>query len=299
MRQDIPGTIKFIFQPAEEGAPPGERGGGEVMVEEGVMANPKPVAVFGLHMAAGLPVGAIGYTEGPMMSGADTFEVKIIGKQSHGAHPELSVDPIVTAAQFILAVQTIRSRSLAGNEPAVVTIGVVQGGQRHNIVPSEVMLRGTIRTFSPETRRKVEERFRAILKGTTEAAGATYEVVRYDGIPPTINNPGVDARVRCPRLPRRVVGKSNMRQLPIEMGKPRIFSYFANVVPGFFYRLGQVKASTVSGDHHTPTFLADDEFNSRWTESDEACCSSTTWSVTSDDRPRDRRRCRDAEGCVA
>jgi amidohydrolase len=255
LRKDIPGTIKFIFQPAEEGAPPGERGGAEFMVAEGALENPKPAVIFGLHMSAGEPVGEIGYSEGPTLSAADTFEVKIIGKPAHGSRPELSVDPIVTAAQFIEMLQTIRSRNLAGDEPAVLSVDVISGGSRHNIIASDVTLKGTIRTFTPEARAKIEARFRAILKGVTEAAGATYEVVQYTGIPATINNPGL-TRESLPAL-ERVVGKSNLKVLPPAMASED-FSYFANVVPGFFYRLGQVKAGTVSGDHHTPTFLADD-----------------------------------------
>jgi len=255
MRQDIPGTIKFIFQPAEEGAPPGERGGAELMVAEGALENPKPVAIFGLHVSAAEPVGEIGYSVGPALSAADTFEVKIVGKPAHGSRPELSVDPIVTAAQFIEALQTIRSRSLAGDDSAVVSVGVISGGSRHNIIASDVTLKGTIRTFTPEVRARIEARFRAILKGVTEAAGATYEVVQYSGIPATINNPGLTGE-SLPAL-EKVVGKSNLKVLTPAMGSED-FSYFANVVPGFFYRLGQVKAGTVSGDHHTPTFLADD-----------------------------------------
>jgi amidohydrolase len=255
MRADIPGTIKFIFQPAEEGVPPGEQGGAEMMVKEGALENPNAVAVFGLHVDAAEPVGQIGYSIGPALSAADTFEVKITGKPAHGSRPELSVDPIVTAAQFIEALQTIRSRNLAGNEPAVVTVGVIKGGERNNIIAQDVTLRGTIRTFTPETRRKVEERFRAILKGICEAAGAKGEVVQYTGIPATINNPAL-SRESLPAL-ERVVGKDHLKEIPAAMGSED-FSYFANVVPGFFYRLGQVKAGTVSGDHHTPTFLADD-----------------------------------------
>jgi amidohydrolase len=255
MRADIPGTIKFIFQPAEEGVPRGETGGAEEMVKEGAMENPKPVVVFGLHVDAAETVGQISYSVGPAMSASDTFEVKIIGKSAHGSRPDLSVDPIVTAAQFIEALQTIRSRNLAGDEPAVITVGVIKGGERNNIIAQDVTLRGTIRTFSPATHRKVEERFRAILKGVTEAAGAKGEVVEYSGIPATINNPAL-TRESLPAL-ERVVGKDHLKEIPAAMASED-FSYFANVVPGFFYRLGQVKPGTVSGDHHTPTFLADD-----------------------------------------
>jgi amidohydrolase len=255
MRADLPGTIKFIFQPAEEGVPPGETGGAQQMVAEGALENPKATAVFGLHVDAAEPVGQIGYSIGPAMSASDTFEVKIIGKSAHGSRPDLSIDPIVTAAQFIEALQTIRSRSLAGDEPAVVTVGMIKGGERHNIVAPDVTLRGTIRTFSPATHRKVEERFRAILKGITEAAGAKGEVVEYHGIPATINNPAL-VRESLPAL-ARVVGKEHLVEIPANMASED-FSYFANAVPGFFYRLGQVKPGTTSGDHHTPTFLADD-----------------------------------------
>ena len=256
MKADLPGTVKFIFQPAEEGAPPGEAGGASLMVKEGVLENPRPLAIFGLHAFSELAVGEIAYSEGPALSAADTWEVKIVGRQSHGARPELSIDPIVTAAEFIQAVQTIRSRSFSGHEPGVVTIGTVQGGQRHNIIPAEVTLTGTIRTFRPEMSALAEARLRAILKGVTEAAGATGEVVRYErGAPATINHTEL-TRQTVPAL-ERAVGKQHVTRVPPAMGSED-FSFFANEVPGFFYRLGQVKPGTTSGDHHTPTFLADD-----------------------------------------
>lgn len=256
MKAELPGTVKFIFQPAEEGAPPGEQGGASLMVKEGVLQNPRPQAIFGLHVFAEMAVGDIGYSEGPALSAADTWEVRIVGRQAHGARPELSIDPIVTAAEFIQALQTIRSRSFSGSEPGVVTIGTVHGGQRHNIIPADVTLTGTIRTFRPEMSTLAEARLRAILKGVTEAAGATGEVVRYErGIPATINNVEL-TRDTVPAL-ERVVGKSHVTRIPPAMGSED-FSFFANEVPGFFYRLGQVKPGTTSGDHHTPTFLADD-----------------------------------------
>lgn len=256
MKADLPGTVKFIFQPAEEGAPPGEEGGASLMVKEGVLENPRPQAIFGLHAFSEMAVGDIGYSEGPALSAADTWEVKIVGKQAHGARPELSIDPVVTAAEFVQALQTIRSRTFSGHEPGVVTIGTIHGGQRHNIIPAEVTLTGTIRTFRPEMSSLAEARLRAILKGVTDAAGATGEVVRYErGAPATINNVQL-TRETLPAL-ERVVGKSHVVQVPPAMGSED-FSFFANVVPGFFYRLGQVKPGTTSGDHHTPTFLADD-----------------------------------------
>jgi amidohydrolase len=256
MKADLPGTVKFIFQPAEEGPPPGEPGGASLMVKEGVLENPRPQAIFGLHAFSEMAVGEIGYSEGPALSAADTWEVKIVGRQSHGARPELSIDPIVTAAQFVEALQTIRSRAFSGHEPGVVTVGSIHGGQRHNIIPAEVTLSGTIRTFRPEMSALAEARLRAILKGVTEAAGATGEVVRYErGAPATINQPEL-TRDSIPAL-ERAVGKQHVTRIPPAMGSED-FSFFANEVPGFFYRLGQVKPGTTSGDHHTPTFLADD-----------------------------------------
>lgn len=256
MKADLPGTVKFIFQPAEEGAPAGEEGGASLMVKEGVLQNPRPQAIFGLHAFSEMAVGDIGYSEGPALSAADTWEVKIVGRQAHGARPELSVDPIVTAAQFVEALQTIRSRTFSGSEPGVVTIGTIHGGQRHNIIPAEVTLSGTIRTFQSEMSKLAEARLRAILKGVTEAAGATGEVLRYErGAPATINQPEL-TRGTVPSL-ERVVGKPHVSRIPPAMGSED-FSYFANEVPGFFFRLGQVKPGTTSGDHHTPTFLADD-----------------------------------------
>lgn len=256
MKTDLAGTVKFIFQPAEEGAPPGEQGGASLMVKEGVLDNPRPQAIFGLHTFSEMAVGDVGYSEGPALSAADTWEVKIIGRQAHGARPELAIDPVVTAAQFIQALQTIRSRTFSGHEPGVLTIGTVHGGQRHNIIPAEVTLTGTIRTFRPEMSALAEARLRAILKGVTEAAGGSGEVVRYErGAPATINNIEL-TRQSAPAL-ERVAGQEHVKRIPPAMGSED-FSFFANEVPGFYYRLGQVKPGTVSGDHHTPTFRADD-----------------------------------------
>src|SRR6202035_1653261 len=137
MRQDLPGTVKFIFQPAEEGPPPGEQGGADLMMAEGVLDNPRPAAIFALHSFPDIEVGKIGYTEGPTYAAVDEFTAKIHGKQAHGAYPHLSVDPVVIAAQAILALQTIRSRNLPPMEPSVVTVGVVRGGERFNIIPEE------------------------------------------------------------------------------------------------------------------------------------------------------------------
>jgi amidohydrolase len=256
MKAVLPGTVKFIFQGAEEGVPVGETGGAAQMVKEGALQNPRPSAIFGLHTYAEMAVGEIGYSEGPAFSAADVWEVKIVGRQAHGARPELGIDPVVTAAEFVQALQTIRSRTFSGAEPGVVTVGTIHGGQRFNIIPGEVTLTGSIRTFSLEKSQLAEARLRAILKGVTEAAGATGEVVRYErAAQATINNIAL-TQESVPAL-ERAAGKEHVKRIPPAMVSED-FSAFANDVPGFFYRLGQVKPGMTSGDHHTPTFLADD-----------------------------------------
>jgi len=255
MRAEIPGTVLFIFQPAEEGPPPGEEGGASLMLEEGAFANPKPVAVFGLHALADMEVGKVGYTPGPAMASADHFIATIKGKQAHGAAPNLSVDPIVMASQAVLALQTIRSRNLSPFTPSVVTVGIVRGGTRFNIIPDEVMLEGTVRAFDSAVQDTVERRFNEILDGITKAGGGSYTLTYERGYPVTVNDEALAARMR-PTL-ERLVGADNVLDLEPTTGAED-FSYFANEVPGFFYRLGMVKPGTTSGGHHTPDFLADD-----------------------------------------
>lgn len=255
MRRELPGTVKFVFQPAEEGSPPGEQGGAALMVEQGVLENPRPAAIFGLHTRASLDVGLIGYTPGPALAAVDRFRVVIHGRGAHGAAPHLAIDPIVTAAQAILALQTIRARNLPPLEPSVVTVGLVRGGTRFNIIPGDVELMGTVRTYSEETRATVERRMREILAGTTAAAGATFDFEYEHQTPPTVNDTALVRRT-VPTI-ARVVGLANTRRLdPWMAGED--FAYYANVVPGFFFSLGTQRPGTVSGDHHTPTFMADD-----------------------------------------
>jgi amidohydrolase len=255
MRADLPGSVKFIFQPAEEGVPLGERGGAQLMVEQGVLEDPRPEAIFGLHAAAALPVGVIGYRAGPTLAAADHFRATIRGRQAHGAAPELAIDPVVMAAQAVLALQTIRSRTLSPLEPSVVTVGIIRGGTRFNIIPGEVQLEGTVRTFSAEAQNTVERRMREILAGITAAGGGSYALEYQRTYPVTINDTALTRRV-VPSL-ERVAGKDNVREMPPWM-PAEDFSYFANIVPGFYFRLGSVKPGTTSGDHHTPTFQADD-----------------------------------------
>jgi amidohydrolase len=255
IRDEIPGTVKFIFQPAEEGPPPGEEGGADLMLKEGAFDHPTPSAVFGLHTHSGLEVGQIGMTIGPAMAAVDHFIITIKGKQSHGAYPHKSVDPIIIATEVVGAFQTIRSRSLSPLEPSVITVGIIRGGERFNIIPEEVYMEGTVRTYNPDTRDKVQQRMNEILAGITQAYGGSFEL-KYDrGTPATINDPSL-AEQMIPTL-KRVVGDDNVLMMDPVMGGED-FAYFANEVPGMYYRLGVVKPGTTSGWVHTPTFRADD-----------------------------------------
>ena len=255
MKRSLPGTVKFIFQPAEEGPPPGEEGGAELMLKEGVFDNPKPSAVFGLHTHAALEVGELGLTIGPAMAAVDQFIITIKGKQSHGAYPHKSVDPIIMATEVVTAFQTIRSRSLSPLEPSVVTVGIIRGGERFNIIPEEVHLEGTVRTYDPEVQDMVEKRMNEILKGITMAYGGSFELNYDRGTPATINDPEL-CKQMIPTL-ERVVGKDNLKMMDPVMGGED-FALFANEVPGIYYRLGVVRPGTTSGWIHTPTFRADD-----------------------------------------
>lgn len=254
LRAEIPGTIQFIFQPAEEGPPPGERAGAELMLSEGVFGE-KPEAVFALHSFPDLPVGQIGFNPGPTMAAVDQFTAHVKGKQAHGAQPNLSIDPVVMAAQAILALQTIRSRNLSPFEPSVVTVGIVRGGERFNIIPGEVLLEGTVRTYNDEARATVERRMREILDGIARAGGGSFELDYKKNAPATVNDRALTETVRP--LLERTLGAGNVKVVEPSMAGED-FAYFANQTPGFFFRLGVLKPGTASGGLHTPTFRADD-----------------------------------------
>ncbi len=254
LKDQIPGTIQFIFQPAEEGPPPGERGGAELMLEEGAFSE-KPAAVFALHSFPDLLVGEVGFNPGPTMAAVDQFTARIKGKQAHGAQPHLSIDPVVMAAQAVLALQTIRSRNLSAFEPSVVTVGIVRGGERFNIIPAEVLLEGTVRTYNEEVRATVERRMREILDGIARAGGGAFELDYKKNAPATVNDRALTETVRP--LLERTLGADNVKVVEPSMAGED-FAYFANQVPGFFFRLGVVTPGTTSGGLHTPTFRADD-----------------------------------------
>jgi len=255
IRDEIPGTVKFIFQPAEEGPPPGERGGAHLMVEEGVLENPEPTAIFGLHTAPGLEVGDVGYVVGPALASSDQFRIVIRGRQSHGASPHLSIDPVVMAAQAVMAFQTIRSRNLPPLQPSVISVGIIRGGERFNIIPAEVRLEGTVRTYDEDVRNQIERRLGEILAGITQAGGGTYELEYERGAPPTINDPDLAQQAASTLF--QVLGEDHVHELdPIMAAED--FAYFAKIVPGFYFSLGTTKPGTTSGWNHTPDFMADD-----------------------------------------
>jgi len=255
MRARLPGTVLFIFQPAEEGAPAGEQGGAQLMLAEGAFRDPRPSAVFGLHTNPELEVGTVGYTPGAALASAASFTATIRGRQAHGARPELSVDPIVTAAQVVLALQTIRSRSLSPFAPTVLTVGILRSGERANIIPGEARMEGTIRTYDRAVEDTLKRRMREIFEGITRAAGATFTLEIGASLPVVVNDRPLAARM-VPSL-ARTVGEANVRELP-PASVSEDFSYFSNEVPGFYFWLGVLRPGTTSGPLHTPTYLADD-----------------------------------------
>ena len=254
-QHDLPGTVMFLFQPAEEGPPPGEEGGAALMLAEGVFSDLRPDAVFGLHASAQLAVGRAAYTPGGALAAVDHFRVTIRGRQSHGAAPHLGIDPVVMAAQAITALQTIRSRTLSPLAPSVVTVGMIHGGTRFNIIPGEVALEGTVRTYDPAVQDTVERRIREILDGVTRAGGGAFELDYERIVPVTINDPALTAR-SVPSLVAALGEDQVTVADPWMAGED--FSRFANEVPGFFYLLGTLAPGTTSGDHHSPTFRAAD-----------------------------------------
>ena len=255
LQDELPGTVLFIFQPAEEGPPPGEEGGAALMLDEGVFDNVRPEAIFGLHARASLDVGGIEYTPGGALAAVDQFRIAVRGEQAHGAAPHLGVDPVVMAAQTITALQTIRSRNLSPLAPSVVTVGIVRGGTRFNIIPATVHLEGTVRTYDPVVQDTVERRMREIVDGITRAGGGSFDL-EYDRITPVVINDRDLTAWAVPSL-SAVVGADRVSEAdPWMAGED--FARFANEVPGFFFFLGTQKPGTISGGHHSPTFRADD-----------------------------------------
>jgi amidohydrolase len=259
MKSELPGTIKFIFQPAEEGAPVGEEGGAELMVKEGVLDNPKVEAIFGLHIDSQLEVGSISYRPGATMAAVDFFSIDVKGKQTHGAYPWSGVDPIVTSSQIVTALQTIVSRNLNITQaPAVVTIGAINGGIRQNIIPESVKMIGTIRTFDEGMHTYVHKRITEISTLIAQSAGATAKVEIDVMYPVTFND--VPLTEKMIGTLQNVAGKDNVKLIPAKTGAED-FSYFQQKVPGFFFFLGGMPKGKNVADaapHHTPDFYVDE-----------------------------------------
>jgi len=261
MRDEIPGTVKFMFQPAEEGAPEGEDGGAELMVREGVLADPDVDAAFALHIWSKGEVGNVFYTPGGAFASADAFRIVVRGQQTHGGYPWNGTDPIVISAQIVTALQTIVSREMKLIDGAsVVTVGMIRGGVRSNIIPEEVEMVGTIRALDPEHRKEIHERVRALATGIAGSMGGSAEVTIPVGMayPVTYNDPGLAAEM-VPVL-QAVAGEDRVHLTPAETGAED-FAYVAEKVPSFYIQVGGRPADVAeedAPDHHTPEFFVDD-----------------------------------------
>ena len=256
IRQELKGTIKFIFQPAEEGAPEGEEGGAKLMVKEGVMENPKVDAVFGLHIEAAIEEGTIEWKSGSFMAAADFFTIHVKGKASHGSQPWLGVDPITASAQIINGLQTIVSRqSDLTKAPVVITVGKIQGGVRNNIIPEEVTMLGTIRTLDSGMQRQVHQDFRHTIKTIGEATGVQTNVELNTPTLVTYNDPTLVKRM-LPSL-ENTLGAANVRQRNWVTGAED-FSFYGTKAPAFFFYLGGMPKGNDpmnAPPHHTAEFF--------------------------------------------
>jgi amidohydrolase len=259
LKKDLPGTVKFIFQPAEEGSLPGTVGGAKLMVQEGVLENPKVEAIFGLHIWASAPVGQLQYRPRGEMASSDRFSIKVIGKGAHGAKPWSSIDPVVTAAEIITALQTIVSRQTdLTQDAAVVTVGTVQAGVRYNIIPPDATLSGTIRAFSPDTQQRIWAAIKRTANGIAAANGATAEVGIEPYVPVTFNDPALTARM-LPTM-QRVAGPKNVVEIKAVTGAED-FACYQEKIPGLFVFLGGTAPGTdpaTVADHHTAGFKVDE-----------------------------------------
>ncbi|WP_409965880.1 N-acetyldiaminopimelate deacetylase [Mycovorax composti] len=259
MKKDIPGTVKFIFQPAEEGAPPGEEGGASLMVKEGVMDHPKVDAIFGLHIESWIEEGKVYYKPGPFMAASDRFTIKIKGKPSHGSQPWKSIDPITTGAQIINAIQQIVSRQEdLTKAPVVVTVGKIQAGVRHNIIPGELEMVGTIRTFDTTMQNDVHRRLQHIATHIAEANNATAEVVIYKNNPVTFND--IELTHKIVPLLQKTIGAENVQETRWVTGAEDFAHYGSKAPAVFLYYGGMPKGNdpTKAPPHHTPEFMISD-----------------------------------------
>ncbi|MGY8562212.1 M20 family metallopeptidase [Paracidovorax citrulli] len=262
MRENLPGEVMLIFQPAEEGAPPPEEGGAALMLKQGLFADFKPDAVFGLHVFSSVQAGQIAVRGGPLMAASDRFGIKVIGRQTHGSAPWNGVDPIVATADLVGTAQTIVSRrSNISKQPAVVSFGAIKGGIRYNIIPDEVEMVGTIRTFDEGMRQQIFADLRNVAEHTAAAHGAKAEteIFEAEGNPATVNDPALTARM-LPSL-QAVVGEANVYEPPLQMGAED-FSLYAQQVPAMFFFVGSTSEGidpAKAPANHSPKFLLDEK----------------------------------------
>lgn len=256
-KDKIKGTVKFIFQPAEEGPPPGEEGGAKLMIKEGVLKNPDVDAIFGLHINSGTPVGTIKYKSGGTMAAVERFVVNVQGKQTHGSAPWTGVDPILISAKIIDGFQTIISReSPLVQEAAVITVGKITSGVRFNIIPESAELIGTVRTLDPNMRTLIMRRMNEMARDIAKAYGGSATIEWQNNTVVTYNDPELTAQM-LPTL-QAVAGKENVQLMKATTGGED-FSYFQEVVPGFYFFLGgMTPGNTTPFPHHTPDFKIDD-----------------------------------------
>jgi len=259
MKSQLQGRIKFIFQPAEEGPPAGEEGGAALMIKQGVLENPKPDVIFGLHVFAGVEAGTIAYRPGPALASSDRIRITVNGRQTHGALPWRGVDPIVVSSQIVLALQTIVSRQVDLTlEPAVVSIGAIKGGVRDNIIPDAVEMLGTVRTFNEDMRADMHERIRNTVEHIAKSAGASAQVHFDNPYPVTVNDIPLTERM-VPTL-ERVAGKDKV-YVGQKITGCEDFSYYQHRVPGFFYFIGITPRGVdrkQSAPNHSPRFFVDE-----------------------------------------
>jgi amidohydrolase len=258
MRDQIPGTVKFIFQPAEEGAPEGEEGGAPLMIKEGALENPKPQAIFGLHSGPLFEVGTFGVRSGGMLASSDTFKIVVKGKQSHGGYPHLGVDSIVVASNIIQELQTIASRRIRPIDPVVLTIGTIHGGSRFNVIAPEVTMEGTVRTLNNEVRDNVLALMQKIVTEVATANGATAQLTFLKNPNPVTFNDATLAEEALPIM-RKVAGEKNVIIADPQMGAED-FAWYQKQVPGFFYWLGIANQQKgITAGLHTADFDIDEQ----------------------------------------
>ena len=258
-KDKIPGSIKFIFQPAEEGAPKGESGGAQLMIDQGVLSNPEVEAIFGLHVGQQGLAGSASYRDRGFMASAQRFDIEVKGVQTHGARPWAGVDPIVVASQIVTALQTIVSRQIdISQSPAVVTVGSVRAGVRNNIVPETATMSGTIRTFDPDMRKQIHTKIRRIAEHVAASQGATVTVEIDPGVPVTFNDPRLTARM-VPTL-KRIYGRDRV-YISGRVTGAEDFAFYQEQIPGFFFFIGVRPQDIAPADaipNHSPYFDADE-----------------------------------------